>query len=88
MAFIIDDLINSTGIFVVGQTWTQLLKRIEDTAKREMYDIDKINNKIKTNRMLYEYGEKTKEDYERINAGLMEERKIAMKARGMDVGPE
>jgi len=57
MAFILDDLADFTGTFVVGQPWSQFFKKIHDTAKQEIYNLDTINNKIKTNRMLYEYGE-------------------------------
>ncbi len=88
MVFIIDDLIDGTGILFTGQQWSQLFKRIHDTAKQEMYNLDEINKKITTNRMLYEYGDISKEEYEKINAKLMEERKIALKVRGMDVESE
>lgn len=88
MALILDDLADFTGTFVVGQPWTQLFRKIYDTARQEMYDLSKVNNRIKTNRMLYEYGEIPREEYEKINAKLMEERKIAMKIRGMEVGFE
>lgn len=85
MVFILDDLVDVTGLLVVGQNWSQFISRIHGAVKQEIYDLDKINNKIKTSRMLYEYGEITKEEYERVNAKLMEERKMAMKVRGMDV---
>lgn len=87
MAFIIDDLIDTSGLLVVGQNWSQFFNRIHDAVKKEMFDLDKINNKIKTNRMLYEYGEIIQEEYEKTNTRLMEERKMALKARGMDVEP-
>lgn len=85
MAFILDDLANLTGIIILGQPWSQFFQKIHDTAKQEMYNLDSINNKIKTNRMLYEYGEVSKGEYEKVTARLREERKIALKVRGMDV---
>lgn len=85
MAFIIDDLVNLTGTLMVGMPWTQFFQKIHDFARQEMYNLDTINRKIKTNRMLYEYGEISKGEYEKANAGLMEERRIALKIRGMDV---
>ncbi|MBU4266172.1 MAG: hypothetical protein L6243_02780 [Candidatus Altiarchaeales archaeon] len=85
MVFLLDDLADLTGVILLGQPWSQFFQKIHDTAKQEMYNIDEINNKIKTNRMLYEYGEIPTEEYEKINARLREDRKIALKVRGMDV---
>lgn len=75
MAFIIDDLLLGPPLFI--------LKNIRDTAYREMYNLDNINKKIKENRMLYEYGEISKEGYGEKNVHLMELRRKALEVRGM-----
>ncbi len=77
MAFIIDDLLLGPPLFI--------LKKIRDTAYQEMYNLGEINKKIKGNRMLYESGEISKEEYEEENVHLMELRRKALEVRGMIV---
>jgi len=84
MTFILDDLIDLSGLLIVGQPWTKFMGDIRDTAYREMYDIDEINNRLRTNRMLYEYEELSNEEYEKENARLMDLRRRAMQVRGFD----
>jgi len=50
-----------------------------------MYDIDEINNRLRTNRMLYEYEEISPEEYEKENTRLLDLRRRAMQVRGFDV---
>lgn len=75
MVFIIDDVLLGPPLFI--------LKKIRDTAYQEMYNLDEISKKIKENRMLYEFGEISREQYEEENAHLMELRKMALQVRGM-----
>ncbi len=75
MVFIIDDLLLGPPLFI--------LNKIRDTAYQEMYNLDEINKKIKENRMLYEFGEISKEQYEEEKAHLMELRRMALQVRGM-----
>jgi len=47
---------------------------------------DQIKDKLKENRMLYELGEISDDDYMRINAKLVRQLKLAEKARDMNLG--
>ncbi|MBU4502825.1 MAG: protein gvpG, partial [Nanoarchaeota archaeon] len=61
-------------------------KALRTQALEEMYPIDKIQNQIKENRMEYEFGEITKEEYDEANKILMEKLRIAKKVKEMDLG--
>lgn len=75
--FLIDDI--TIGPMV------SLFKYIQDFALMEMYDPGKINDRIKENRLLYELGEITREEYEKANAQLLEKLETVTKVRsGMD----
>lgn len=71
--FLIDDL-------TLGPM-TSLFKYIRDFALMEMYDVGKINDRIKENRLLYELGEITLGEYEKANAQLLENLATAIKVR-------
>jgi hypothetical protein len=77
--FIIDDLIlRSLGISMQpGLDMIATMEEIQKLANKEMYNPEKIKSKIKENRLLYEFGELTQEDYEKINARLMHDLRIA-----------
>jgi hypothetical protein len=62
--------------------WT--IQQIINVAYREMYDPEKIKASIKENRMLYEFGERTQEEYESEHERLASELKMAM--MGEDTG--
>lgn len=51
----------------------------------EMYNIEKINDRIKENRMLYELGEISKEEYEKRNDELTHQLRIATKVHNMNL---
>lgn len=55
-----------------------LIETLMDYAEgiRQKESQQKVNNKIKENRLLYELGEITKEKYERKNGELNHQRKI------------
>lgn len=73
MVFVIDDLLYSLTIGPYVFIFTQ----IRNHALREMYPLEKINDQIKENRLLFELGEMPKQDYEKRNAELLEKREIA-----------
>jgi len=80
--FLVDDIVlRMLGISIPPFDIIWLLETIRDFAVREVYDPEKISDSIKENRMLYELGEITKEEYERINTELLEALEIAKRAR-------
>ncbi len=62
------------------------LEQMQKFAHRELYNPEKIKSQLKENRLLYEFGETTKEDYERTNLELIAKLKIAEKAEEMNLG--
>ena len=55
--FIVDDLL--------GKPFLSLLDIIHTMALDEMYDTDAIRDEIKENRLLYEVGERSEDEYQR-----------------------
>lgn len=84
--FLIDDiLLDQFGVRVPGLNLIWTLEQIRDFAFREMYDPEKIKSKIKENRMLFEFGEVNKDEYEKNNAKLLQELKFAQRGTQMDL---
>lgn len=84
--FIIDDLLlDQLGIRIPGLNLIWTLEQIRDFAFREMYDPEKIKSKIKENRMLFEFGEVNKDEYEKNNVKLLQELKLAQRGEQMDL---
>ena len=82
MPFLVDDIVlRMLGISIPPFDMIWLLEIIRDFAVREAYDPEKISDSIKENRMLYELGEITKEEYERVNTEFLEALEIAKHAR-------
>jgi hypothetical protein len=84
---LVDDLIfRSLGISVpvFDLFWT--FEQIQKYSMKEFYNPEKIKSKIKENRLLYEFGEISRENYERMNADLMRQLKMAERALEMDLG--
>jgi hypothetical protein len=77
--FFIDDLVlRSLGISMPpGLDMIATIEQIQKLAQKEMYNPEKIKSLIKENRLLYEFGELTREEYERTNAELMYNLKVA-----------
>ncbi len=73
MVFVVDDLLYGVAI----SPWVFVIEQLRNHALREAYPLDKINNQLKENRMLFELGEIIKEAYETINNRLLEKREIA-----------
>jgi uncharacterized membrane protein len=73
MPFFIDDIfLRMLGISIppFDMIWLMetILDYVEDIREKESHE--KITNQIKENRLLYELGEITKEEYEKRNGGL------------------
>jgi len=80
MPFLIDDLLLRTlGISIPPFDMLWLIETITDYVEnvRQEESQQKINRKIKENRLLYELGEITKEEYERRNRELNQQLKIS-----------
>lgn len=71
--FLIDDI--TIGPMV------SLFKYLRDFALMDMYDPGKISDRMKENRLLYELGEITQDEYEKTNAQLLEKLEIATQVR-------
>jgi 2-methylisocitrate lyase-like PEP mutase family enzyme len=79
MPFLIDDLLLRTlGISIPPFDMLWLMETITDYVEnvRQEESQQKINRKIKENRLLYELGEITKEEYERRSRELNQRLKI------------
>ena len=77
--FLIDDIIlRSLGISMPpGLDMIGTIEQIQKQAYKEIYNPEEIKSQIKENRLLYEFGELTREEYERTNAELMHYLKVA-----------
>jgi len=79
MPFFIDDIfLRMLGLSIPPFDMIWLLETIRDHVEnvRQEENQQKINNKIKENRLLYELGEITKEEYERRNGELNHQLKM------------
>ena len=84
--FIIDDiLLRQLGITIPGLSLVWTLEQIRDFAYKELYNPEKIKNKIKENRLLFEFGELTSGEYENNNAKLLQELKLAERGTEMNL---
>jgi hypothetical protein len=84
--FIIDDiLLRQMGITIPGLSLIWTLEQIRDFAYREMYNPEKIKNRIKENRLLFELGEIASDEYETANAELLQELKHAERGAEMNL---
>ena len=84
--FIIDDILfRQLGITIPGLSLIWTLEQIRDFAYKELYNPEKIKNKIKENRLLFEFGELTSGEYENNNAKLLHELKLAERGTEMNL---
>jgi len=84
--FILDDLLlRQVGISIPGLDLLWTIEQIRGFAYKELYNPEKIKNKIKENRMLYEFGEITIEEYIKINTELMQQLKLAERGEEMNL---
>ena len=70
--FIVDDLLINPFV--------SIMEAIHSMAINEMYDTSEIKNEIKENRLLYELGERSQAEYERLDDELQTQLKIAREA--------
>ena len=80
MPFLIDDLLLRTlGLSIPPFDMLWLIETVTDYVEnvRQEESQQKINRKIKENRLLYELGEITKEEYERRSRELNQRLKIS-----------
>jgi len=88
MPFFIDDLfLRMLGFSMLPFDMIWLMETIRDYAEnaRQEENQQKINNKIKENRLLYELGEITKEEYEKRNGELNHQLKMNNRINKMNL---
>jgi uncharacterized membrane protein len=79
MVFFVDDIfLRMLGFSIPPFDMIWLMETISDYVEevRQRENQQKVNNKIKENRLLYELGEITKEQYERKNGELNHQRQM------------
>ncbi|MBI3052203.1 hypothetical protein HYY74_07170 [Candidatus Woesearchaeota archaeon] len=82
--FILDDVIlRALGFSLQPFDMIWLLELIRDYGLREKYDIKKINNRIKENRLLLELGELDEAAYKEQHESLMRQLRIAQEIEEM-----
>ncbi len=85
--FFVDDLVlRSLGLSLPGLDLIWTIEQIQKFAHKGLYNPEKIKNQIKETRLLYEFGELTRPEYERKNAALMHKLELAEKAQEMNLG--
>ena len=70
--FVVDDLLINPFV--------SILEAVHSMAISELYDTAEIKNEIKENRLLYELGERSEAEYERLNDDLEAQLEIAREA--------
>ena len=85
--FIIDDLVlRSIGISVPGLDMIWTLEQIQKYTLKGYYNPEKIRDQIKETRLLYEFGEIDRQEYEQMNSRLLHKLDVAQKVLEMDLG--
>ncbi len=85
--FILDDIVlRQFGISIPGLDMLWTIEQIRNFAYRELYNPEKIKNQIKENRLLYEFGEINRDEYERTNNELLHKLKMAERGQEMNLG--
>lgn len=86
MPFFVDDVfLRTLGVSIPPFDMLWLMEQIRDHALQEQYNPEKIADQMKENRLLYEFGEINKEEYEKINEELNHQLKIANRVNNMDI---
>jgi hypothetical protein len=73
MFFIDDLLLRGVGISIKPFDMIWMLELMRDYSLKEKYNLKKINNQIKENRLLFEIGEISEEEYNVKHERLLEE---------------
>jgi len=85
--FIVDDiLLRQIGVSIPGLDLLWTIEQIRNFAYKEFYNPEKIKNNIKENRLLYEFGEVERDEYERTNNELLRKLRMAEKGQEMNLG--
>lgn len=78
--FIIDDLLlRSLGISIPPFDMIWVLETVKNFAEQQRFNLVEISDKLKENRMLFEFGEIKKEEYEKVKRMLIKRREEALK---------
>jgi hypothetical protein len=86
VTFLFDDIVlKGLGLEMPGVSLLWAFEQLRDYAFKELYDPDKIRDQIKENRMLFEFGERTTEEYAAMNAELHRKLKLAHRGEEMDL---
>ena len=85
MFFIDDILLQSIGISLPGLDMIWTLEQIQKFALKGYYNPEKIKNQIKETRLLYEFGELCRQEYEQKNSELMHKLDVAQKVLEMNL---
>ncbi|MCZ7406349.1 MAG: gas vesicle protein GvpG [Candidatus Methanoperedens sp.] len=85
--FLLDDIVlRGFGISIPGLDMLWTIEQIRSFAYREFYNPEKIKSSIKENRLLYEFGEMNRDEYERKNNELLHKLKMAQRGQEMNIG--
>jgi len=85
--FIVDDiLLRQISVSIPGLDLLWTIEQIRNFAYKEFYNPEKIKNNIKENRLLYEFGEVERDEYERTNNELLRKLRMAEKGQEMNLG--
>jgi hypothetical protein len=86
VTFILDDiLLKEIGLEMPGVSLLWAFEQLRDFAFKELYNPDKIKGLIKENRLLFEFGELAREEYEEKNDELLRKLKLAQRGEEMNL---
>ena len=90
MVLVVDDVLTLplafAGIELLPNYFTIVFNALHKQALEEMYPLEKIQSAIKENRMEYELGEISKEEYEKTSKESNQKLSIAKKVKEMNLG--
>ncbi len=85
--FILDDiLLRQIGCSIPGIDLLWTIEQIKSFAYKEFYNPEKIKNKIKENRLFFEFGEMSRDEYEKKNKEFLQKLKLAEMGQEMKLG--
>lgn len=86
MPFFVDDaFLRMLGLSIPPFDMIWLVEQVRDRVLQEQYDSEKIGDQLKENRLLYEFGEIDKEEYENNNKTLNHQLKVANRVNNMNL---
>ena len=86
MPFFVDDVfLRMLGLSIPPFDMIWVVEQLRDRVLQEQYNSEKISDQIKENRLLYEFGEIDKEEYEKNNKALNHQLKIANRVNNMNL---